>query len=148
MDVVHNPSLTEFDRKLAEALLAGSLDFLAKLRVQFESARTVSRTLSGAGFFLSFAVPETAGRVFPPNFELSDVFFEAEGLAHGGGSVLFVRDGVITTLEAYSHVDDWPDEITAFTIRYFDGDQRDMSALSAAITARSRLVTSGNGPRS
>src|SRR5262245_42269279 len=92
-----------------DALLAGEHPILEQLRVQYRAASPVTRELSGAGFFLEFEVPSHVPRVAPPNFELGDLAFELEGLEHEGGAILFVRDGVIRTLEGYSFENSWPE---------------------------------------
>ena len=55
------------------------------------------------GFFVSFAVPAGAPRVDPPTASGGAVTVDLEGLEHGSGCVLFVRDGVISTLEGYAY---------------------------------------------
>ncbi|MEO8035344.1 MAG: hypothetical protein ABI837_12990 [Acidobacteriota bacterium] len=140
METIPNPQPTVFEHALADALLAGDLPVLGVLRSQGKVARIESRDLSGVGFFLNVAVPSSAPRAEPPNFELSDVYFEAEGLPHGGGSVMFVRDGTIAMLEAYSHDGDWPEQLTEFSLRYFDGDQRNIAAVAADVRSRANLL--------
>src|SRR5437660_11797144 len=124
METISNPQPTQFEQALAAARLAGDLPLLEVLRAQWRNAKFETRELSGAGFFLNVPIPSSLPRADPPNFVLSDVYFEATGLLHGGGSVLFVRDGAISILEAYSHAGGWPDEITEFTLQYFDGKLR------------------------
>ena len=138
MRVVLNPTITRFEKALLDALLDGPLDILGLLRAQVRTARTVSRELSGVGFFLNFEVPAAIPRVMPPNFEISDVYFDLEGAEHGGGAILFVREGVITMLEAYAHAENWPDDTGDFMIRYFDGAVRSMAKVEAEILSRSR----------
>jgi hypothetical protein len=140
METVPNPQLTEFERTLAEHLLAGELPVLAVLRSQWAAARFESRELSGVGFFLNVVVPSSAPRAEPPDFELGDVYFEATGLPHGGGSVMFIRDGAISMLEAYSHDGDWPKEVMEFALRYFDGVSRNLAAVEADLRSRSNLL--------
>ncbi len=140
MDTISNPQPTQFEQALAAALLAGDLPLLAVLREQWRSATFETRELSGAGFFLKAVIPSSLPRADPPNLELGDVFFEAKGLRHGGGSVLFIRNGAISMLEAYSHVGDWPEEITEFTLQYFDGAQRNIAALEAKVRSRSNRL--------
>src|SRR5438067_1914826 len=133
MKTIPDPRPTSFEKALAAALLAGDHPLLALLREQWRHALFPSRELSGAGFFLNVSIPSSVPRVEPPNLELGDVNVEATGLPHGGGSVLFIRDGAISMLEAYSHVGDWPNEITDFTLQYFDGHERNISAFEAEV---------------
>ena len=139
MRVIEHPEVNDFERALLDALLAGPLDILATLREQITSARVVLRELSGAGFFLKFEVSPSTRRVEPANFEISDVYFDLEGTEHGGGSVLFIRDGVVTTLEGYSHAGGWPDEPRQFRLYYFDGPTRNMPKVAAEIASRAAL---------
>lgn len=74
----------------------------------------------------------------PPNFEISDVYFDLRGTDHGGGAVLFIRAGAIAMLEGYSHGDGWPDEPEEFVLHYFDGAERDLSKVAAEIRSRAR----------
>jgi hypothetical protein len=142
METISNPQPTQFEQALAEALLLGDLLQLKVLREQWRNAKFEARELSGAGFFLSIAISNSSPRAEPPNFELSDVYFEAKGLPYGGGAVLFVRNGAISMLEAYSHAGGWPGEITDFTLQYFDGERRNTAAVEAEIRSRSnRLAT-------
>lgn len=128
--------ITAFETALLDALLAGSLEILVGLREQARHAQFVSRELSGCGFFLNFAVPPSIPRVEPRNFEISDVYFDLRGTEHGGGSILFVRDGAISMLEAYSHAGDWPDEPEEFVLHYIDGAERNLGNVLAEIFSR------------
>jgi hypothetical protein len=139
MEIIPNPDPTAFEVALADALLAGDLPFLATLRSQWNAATFESRELSGVGFFLNVAIPSSAPRVEPPNFELGDVYFETTTLPHGGGAVLFIRRGVITMLEAYAHDGEWPANLTDFVLRYFDGEHRDLAAVEADVLSRATL---------
>ena len=47
----------------------------------------------------------------------TDVFAEIEGMDHGAGFVLWLEDGRITTLEGFSYADEWPEDVSAFTVR-------------------------------
>ena len=137
---IKDPELTAFERALLDALLGGPLEVLAKLRAQIACARVVSRQLSGVGFFLDFEVPAKATFVDPPNFEISDVYFDLKGTEHGGAAILFVRAGAVTMLEAYSHAGDWPDEPEEFSIHCFDGAKRDTAKVAAEIASRAAFA--------
>ena len=94
-----------------EALLAGDDPRLAALRKQYATATVRDRQFSGVGFFTDFQVQASIEKTTPSNFELGDHFLlELEGLQHGAGVVLFVRNGVIETLEGYCFGETWPAE--------------------------------------
>jgi len=69
------------------------------------------------GFFVSFSVPATAPRVDAPNASGGVVTMELEGLEHGSGCILFVRDGVISILEGYAYGEPFPDPPVVVALR-------------------------------
>ena len=108
-----------------DMLLAGDDPTLNVLRNQFHFAKATGRTLTDVGFFLDFSVsselPRLEGRTRA--FHLGDVTAEIEGLKHGAGFVLHVRDGVIACLEGFSYGEPWPASTEIFRVSYIDGDQ-------------------------
>lgn len=131
-----SPPLAEFEEALLDALLAGDHPVLATLREQRAGAACVSRELSGVGFFLEFSVPDAVALVAPEKFVLGDVLFNLQGPDHGGGAILFVRGGKVEMLEAYCFEDDWPSEISRFSISYDGGPQRDVARIMSAALSR------------
>jgi len=53
---------------------------------------------------------------------------DIEGLAHGAGFTLFLRDGVIDMLEGFSYDEPWPKEVARFQVRR-SGKNWDLEAL-------------------
>src|SRR4051812_30492151 len=96
--------LNALETAVLDMLLAGDHPVLACLREQRAAATIVSRSFSGVGFFVDFAVPDSAARCgSKPDYTLSDVEATIDGLAHGAGFVIFVRDGRITMLEGFCY---------------------------------------------
>src|SRR5258706_3245320 len=135
METQTDPEPTVFEKALLDALLAGDHPFLAALRGQYARATPTCRELSGAGLFLNFQVPPDEPDVAPRNFEIGDVYFDLDGLPHGGGALLFVRDGFISFLEAFSHDGDWPERTDTFAIHYV-GPSRDFQRLDRELESR------------
>ena len=102
-----------FERTILNLLLAGDDPTLAALRDQFKAADVISREFTGVGFFSRIAVPDYVERLSGhKNCELSDVVAHLGGLKHEAGFVLFVRDGVLKTFEAFTYGEEpWPDEV-------------------------------------
>jgi len=112
--------LTELERRVTEMLLAGDHPVLALLRVQFHHAKVVQREFTGVGFYTHFEIPSNVPRVpGRRSFELGDVHADIAGLEHGVDFILFVRDGAMDFLEAFTYGDDTcPETITTFTLKY------------------------------
>lgn len=118
--------LNDLERAVLEKLLTGEHPILVTLRAQMESGRLAGRQQTGVGFHCSFEIPPEAPTVSSRDFEVDDVIGELQGLAHGAGFVLFVRNGRIDTLEGFSYDEPWPKEMRNFSLTY----QRDPRELS------------------
>jgi hypothetical protein len=124
-----SPKINELERKLLSALLIGDDAVLLALRDQLSKSEIESRELSGVGFFLHFSVPQSVPRIGSGRIIVGDVYFDLEGIEHGGGAILFVDEGHLSMLEAYLNGDEkWPTE-PSLTRIYYDSDPRDLEAL-------------------
>ncbi|MBS1910946.1 MAG: hypothetical protein JST22_03075 [Bacteroidetes bacterium] len=111
-------------------LLEGDEPAIATLRQQLDACRVESRELTGAGFYVKFAVPNFAPRISGnKSFNFGDVSADIDGLASGAGFVLFVKDGALDMLEGYSYDEPWPTEIKNFRLSYTTGIARDWQSL-------------------
>jgi hypothetical protein len=110
--------LNDLERAVLEKLLAGDHPTLVALRAQAEAGRLAGREHTGVGFYCSFEVPPDVPSAGPRDFEVDDVIGELQGLAHGAGFVLFVRDGRIDTLEGFSYDEPWPQQVSKFNLTY------------------------------
>jgi len=70
--------------------------------------------------------PLTVGRVV-----FGDVAAQVPGLKHDAGFLLFIKDGYIDFLEAYTYDEPWPTKIEKFDLSYLGGESRDLSPLEA-----------------
>jgi hypothetical protein len=112
-------SLNEFEQQVLDKLLAGEHPVLVTLRAQAERAQVRRREYTGVGFFCDFDVPSDA-RALPTSgdFHLGDVNASLDGLNHGAGFVLFVRNGRLATLEGYTYEEPWPQQVRNLELTY------------------------------
>jgi hypothetical protein len=115
-----------------QKLLDGDDDILATLRKQSEAAVVVQREMTGVGFYTTFSIPDSIDRL-PDNrsFQFGDVVADMPGLEHGAGFLLFVKDGALDFLEAYTYDEPWPEHVSTFELTYATPGQRDLKALHA-----------------
>lgn len=102
--------------RLMPLLLEGADPKCAAVRAQYERATVREVLLSGVGFFVRFDVPSEVPRV---DFDFSgcDAAIALERVEHGAGCVLFIRNGVLTTLEVFTYADAWPDPAVVVSIQ-------------------------------
>ncbi len=124
-------TLTHLERAVLDKLLAGDQPVLSVLRHQAANVEVVCRKFTGAGFTASLRVagdvpraPLTRGRI-----AFGDVTASIQGLKHGAGFVLFIRDGYVDLLEGYSYDEPWPADTDSFSLSYAGGTSRDLSRL-------------------
>jgi len=80
---------------------------------QLAVARPVKREFTGVGSFTELEVPADVPRV---QVQLAGPAIESPQLDTGGGSVLFFSDGLVRTLELYSHGNDFPEKLDTWRL--------------------------------
>jgi hypothetical protein len=125
--------LNDLEQAVLDMLLSGDHPVLAVLQAQAAKARLVKREYTGVGFFCDFEVPPDAP-ILKGDFDIDDVSGEVEGLAHGAGFVLFIRDGRLDNLEGFSFDEPWPEEVGNFQLSYMK-DPREPSLPDASPSA-------------
>lgn len=118
--------LTNLERQVMEALLAGNEPALQLLAHQFKTATVTTRELTGAGFYTTFLIMPQAPRLEGSKaIRLGDVTAEIDGLQSGAGFVLFVNNGAIEFLEGFSYGEPWPEKVDNFRLSYMGKPSRD-----------------------
>lgn len=97
-------SLSDLERAVLEAIAAQSSEFAAALREQVSSAQVEARENTGAGFYTRLAIVGGSPTLGAPS-PLGDIGADVEGIEHGMGFLLWLRDGVADTLEGYTYDD-------------------------------------------
>ncbi len=129
-------TFTPLESQVLDLLLAGKDPVLNVLRQQFHSSEVESRKYTGVGYYLKFNVPgNTPGLLEIPNVKLSFCFGDVDVVITTGnyqqrvGFLLWVENGYLDQLEAYTYGDEkWPEMIDEFHLRYL-GNQRNLDYL-------------------
>ena len=121
----------ELELCVMDMLLKGDDPRLATLRQQFERSTLRERRLTGVGFYVDFAVADDAPHLESREpFHIGDVEAQIEGLEHGAGFVLFVKDGVIDCLEGYCYDEIWAEEPKLIALSYHNSTRRNLPWLN------------------
>jgi hypothetical protein len=104
--------LNSFERQLLSKLTDGDHPLLEGLRKQAGSVTSVRRNASSFGIEVEFEVAESADRIEPADFCLSDVGFGLYDDDETGQAVLHIKDGCLRKLAAHLIFEMWPSVIT------------------------------------
>ena len=131
--------MTPLERQVIATLLAPDHPVMDALRRQLDACSVASREFTGHGFFSTLVVADgvEAAPVTRKRLALGDLTAAIDGLEHGAGFVLFVRDGVLHMLEGFAYDEPWPSaigrfEITAGGIAHLGGSETDLEQIEAA----------------
>ena len=126
MKKIKADKFNQFEITLLKMLLDGDIPGLKILRNQFENALPTVREYSGVGVFTNIKVLNNSERINKDEFHIGDVYFDLEGINHGGGAILFIKNGQIELLECYLNAGEkWPEDINLKRI-YYDKNPRDL----------------------
>jgi hypothetical protein len=129
--------LSSIEKSVLEKLLAGDLPFIVQLRQQIAGCKVVKRELTGVGFYTTLEIPKSIHRTHGLDIKFGDVIAEIPKLSNGAGFLLYVKDGVLDMLEGYSYDEAWPSSISSFSLKYVQGEQRDVKALERILRQKS-----------
>jgi hypothetical protein len=122
--------LTSFELAVVQKLLDGEGEVLSTLREQVKGITVTKREMTGVGFYTTFSVSDGARRL-PDNasFKFGDVTAKILGLNHGAGFLLYVQDGALHMLEAYTYDESWPEREVTFELSYVATLRSDISTI-------------------
>lgn len=89
------------------------------LLAQLAVAKVSSRDYTGVGVYVDISIPSTAPKVDLARWKIEDMLIghaDHPTLTAGAGLILWLQNGLITCLEAYTYEGDWPDDETLFRV--------------------------------
>ena len=95
-------TFTQLEETVLASIFSETPNLASALKRQMAAATVTKRENSGAGFFTTIAVPITVVKVSSSVLG-RETNARVQGLEHGMGFVLFLRDGRLATLEGYTH---------------------------------------------
>ena len=114
------------ERAVLEHALAGDHPVLRTLREQLEVCTLAPRTETGVGFYVELECPSDMPTISGmAAIHISDVIAEIDGLKHGAGFVIHVRNGRLDQVEGFSYDEPWPKSIGFFRLSYAGGETRE-----------------------
>jgi hypothetical protein len=129
--------LTAFEKDLMNKLLDGEDQVLSLLREQYYHSIIVSRINTGAGFYLTFTIPDGVPRIssyiesVKSDFCFGDVAVSIPELLHGADFLIWVKNGALKQLEGYTFGEKWLTEISHYILNY-RGGKRNLKTLCKA----------------
>lgn len=105
-------NITEFEKIIITDIIEQYPEYKSKLRAQFEYAVVQKREFSKYGFSTDYVVEpslETLGD--DVNLQLGKRQWNINNLQNGSDYILWIKNGLICSLEGFSYEEPWPDEI-------------------------------------
>ncbi len=102
----------EFEKIIITDIFEQYPEYKQKLQAQFESSTVQKRERFAFGFFTDYevtAAEETLGEGI--NLQLGNHQWNINGLNCGSDYILWIENGLISSLEGFSYQEPWPDEI-------------------------------------
>lgn len=115
-------SFIPIERAVLEKLLAGDAPRLVALQRQLAVCTVAAREWTGVGFYTALHVPAAVARVAGRDVTFGDVVGDIPGVVHGVGFLLYIKNGVLDTLEGYTYDEPWPAVTDRFCLRYSCSD--------------------------
>ncbi|MDD6734608.1 MAG: hypothetical protein PUE21_08740 [Lachnospiraceae bacterium] len=128
----------ELIKEVMDRLLSGPNELVGQLKDQYNSLKVISVEDTGAGFYVDFGkknedLEALDNNTFLPSFQIGDVYGNIKGTPTAVGFILFINDGFIKMLEAYTiMVDSWPNDRDIELI-YDTGKERNVEVLKKKI---------------
>lgn len=97
------PDFTPLERAILTAICEMYLAERAAIEAQLSSASLLSRTNTGAGFYTRFAVDRASSNAIGGERFRDGPEMKLDGLEHGLGCILWLKEGYADCLEAYSY---------------------------------------------
>ena len=108
-----NRKMSLLEKEIVNAILKCNKEhhMIDVLYEQYNVASVKNRTFTGEGFYTEFNI-EDANEIakLELEFQLGGIYAEIEGLECGAGFILYVKNGIISTLEGYSYGEHWPND--------------------------------------
>ena len=98
--------IVELVGQLVPALLGGQKPLHTVLREQYSQATIREVEMTGVGFFVEFDTPTEVALTMPRDIVGGHAEIVLEGVPNGAGSVLWVSEGRLSTLEGFSYGND------------------------------------------
>ncbi len=117
-------SFTPLESEVLKWLLAGDDLVLEELRKQLAVSKIKSRENTGHGFYVHFMLPKDIKGIHEylpvkPNFGFGDVEAKIDSLKYNAGFLLWISDGILSSLEGYTYEEQWPQKVNSFELSYF-----------------------------
>lgn len=124
-----------FEQQCMRMLLGGDDPVLTLLRAQYKQVVEKKVTMTGVGFYVDYCFNSPVQRIdevfhIKRDFEIGDISAYVPGLESGLGFILFIREGILSMLEAYTYDETFPEKLTGVVLSYGNNGERNLNKLA------------------
>jgi len=95
-------TFTKLELAALHSIFAETPQYANGLAVQLAGASVTERENTGGGFFTTISVAADIPQIPSPRVLGHEIYAKVEGLTHGMGFILFMKDGNLNLLEGYA----------------------------------------------
>lgn len=103
----------KLEKRVMDMLLHGEHELFKILKEQYESVESKEITNTGVGFYINYKVSSHRldEKKYSNKFHIGDVDGNVSGTNQNVGFILYIENGYMVMLEAYTYGDDeWPED--------------------------------------
>ena len=103
----------EFEKTIIEDIIQTYPEYAERLTRQYGSATVTKRDIDGRGFSTYYEIGDkTASLGVGVDLQLGENQWNINGLKYGSDYILWIKNGIISSLEGFSYEEPWPEVIT------------------------------------
>ena len=115
MNILLNDVFEKFEDEVIKRIIAENPELSKTLKRQYSSSIILSRKFTGAGFYTEYEITDKSLLLPDKSNHLGKTQAKVDGLEYGMGFILYVKDGIISTLEGHTYGEAfWPKTIISY----------------------------------
>lgn len=122
----------EIEKAVMKAMLDGKGEGIDLLRSQYLASYVSNIEETGHGIYFTYSQDDYSGMKFTNDFPFGDVIINQSDPEESAGAIIFVKNGILKTLELFSYGDEWLVTVDKVELSY-KNQKRDFSDIEAAL---------------
>lgn len=111
-----NDLFLKFESEVMLRIIKEEKEIANGLTLQYENSHIIKRKFTGCGFFTDYNIGDKYRLKNVGDLQLGAVHADLNDMKYGVGFVLFINNGLITTLECYTYDEPFPSKFEYYKL--------------------------------